>query len=396
MTDTTRNLFNKMTTGSNNNTWGTEGNTNLDEIDASLDGLEASVSVTAADVTLTDDQQRKRIITTTGTLTGNRAIIVAAREKNWRIYNGCAGAFTLTVKVSGQTGVVIPQGTWQKIYCNATDVFFAQSQDASTTNVLTGTSIATRVTPDALASLWERNTTDITDGAAITIGDGGSFNLITSTTAITSFSITTDKSGRKFRVRFDTARTLTHNATSLILPGGANITTAAGDICEVESLGSGNVRVNWYTKADGTPVVGGANASATVRGIVELSTAAEFRNDTADRALTGEIVWDAAAEVTLTDGATIAVDMATFINAIVTLGGNRTLGQPSNTKVGQSGCIRIVQDGTGSRTLAYHADWKFAGGTDPVLTTTASAIDLLFYQVIAANVIYANLVKAIA
>jgi hypothetical protein len=90
------------------------------------------------------------------------------------------------------------------------------------------------------------------------------------------------------------------------------------------------------------------------------------------------------------------VDMATFINAKVTLGGNRALGQPSNTTVGQCGVIRIIQDGTGSRTLTYNADWKFAGGTDPTLTTTASATDLLFYQVIAANVIYATLVKAIA
>ena len=144
------------------------------------------------------------------------------------------------------------------------------------------------------------------------------------------------------------------------------------------------------------PRVTPSNASDTVRGIVELSTAAEYRNDTADRALTGEIVWDAAASVALTDDTTIAVDFAAGINFTVTLGGNRTLGQPSNQKVGQSGFIRIVQDGTGSRTLAYHADWKFQYGTDPTLTTTASATDILFYTVIAANFVYATLVKAAA
>ncbi len=126
------------------------------------------------------------------------------------------------------------------------------------------------------------------------------------------------------------------------------------------------------------------------------ATATHFRANTADRILTTDIAFSAAAEVTLTDAATIAVDMGTFFNAIVTLGGNRTLGQPSNTKVGQSGVIRIVQDGTGTRTLAYHADWKFTGGADPTLSTGSSAIDLLFYQVIAANFIYANLVKGIA
>jgi hypothetical protein len=126
------------------------------------------------------------------------------------------------------------------------------------------------------------------------------------------------------------------------------------------------------------------------------TTAAQFQANTLGKALSTDKVWSAAAEVTLTDAATIAVDMATFINATVTLGGNRTLGQPSNTKVGQSGVIRIVQDGTGSRTLAYHADWKFAGGADPVLSTAAGSEDLLFYQVLGANKIFANLIKAIA
>lgn len=124
--------------------------------------------------------------------------------------------------------------------------------------------------------------------------------------------------------------------------------------------------------------------------------AAAFRANTTGRLLDTDGVWGAAAEVTLTDAATISVNMSSFINAKVTLGGNRTLGQPSNTKVGQTGFIRIIQDGTGSRTLAFHSDWKFAFGSDPVLTTTASATDILFYQVIATNVIFASLVKAIA
>lgn len=138
-------------------------------------------------------------------------------------------------------------------------------------------------------------------------------------------------------------------------------------------------------------------ASLTFAGFIEAATAAEFQANTAGViALTPAQVWTAAAEVTLTDAATIAVDMSTFINAVVTLGGNRTLGSPTNEKVGQTGYIRIVQDGTGSRTLAYGTDWEFAGGTAPVLTTTAAAQDLLFYTVLASNRIFGSLVKAIA
>lgn len=139
------------------------------------------------------------------------------------------------------------------------------------------------------------------------------------------------------------------------------------------------------------------SATTSYAGVSEFATAAEYRvgTDTA-RSLVVDQVWSAAAEVTLTDAATITVDMSTFINAVVTLGGNRAMGNPSNEKVGQSGVIRIVQDGTGSRTLSYGTDWEFAGGSAPTLTTTAGANDLLFYHVIATNRIFANLIKNVS
>ena len=86
--------------------------------------------------------------------------------------------------------------------------------------------------------------------------------------------------------------------------------------------------------------------------------------------------------VALTDAATIAVDLSLGNNFSVTLAGNRTLGDPTNVTAGQSGVIVVTQDGTGSRTLAYAGTkWKFAGGTAPTLTTTASAVDVLAYYV---------------
>jgi len=83
----------------------------------------------------------------------------------------------------------------------------------------------------------------------------------------------------------------------------------------------------------------------------------------------------------LTDGATITPNFATANNFSVTLGGNRTLANPTNLTAGQSGAIAITQDGTGSRTLAFGSYWKFAGGTAPTLTTTASKVDVLVYYV---------------
>ena len=97
----------------------------------------------------------------------------------------------------------------------------------------------------------------------------------------------------------------------------------------------------------------------------------------------------------LTDGATITPDFSASNNYSVTLGGNRTLANPTNLTAGQSGVILITQDGTGSRTLAYGSYFKFPGGTAPTLTTTASAIDALVYFVDSSTRITARLISDI-
>ena len=95
----------------------------------------------------------------------------------------------------------------------------------------------------------------------------------------------------------------------------------------------------------------------------------------------------------LTDGATITPDFAVANNFSVTLGGNRTLANPTNLVAGQSGSIVITQDGTGSRTLAFGSYWKFSNGTAATLTTTASAVDVLVYFVESTTRITAKLVS---
>jgi hypothetical protein len=81
----------------------------------------------------------------------------------------------------------------------------------------------------------------------------------------------------------------------------------------------------------------------------------------------------------LTDAATITPDFDDNCNFSVTLAGNRTLANPSNITAGQSGVIVVTQDSTGSRTLSFGSNFKFAGGTAPTLTTTASAVDVIAY-----------------
>jgi len=84
---------------------------------------------------------------------------------------------------------------------------------------------------------------------------------------------------------------------------------------------------------------------------------------------------------TLTDGATITPDFGANQNFTVTLGGNRTLANPSNPVVGQTGSIFVVQDATGGRTLSFGSNWDFAGGTAPTMSTAANAVDRIDYIV---------------
>lgn len=79
----------------------------------------------------------------------------------------------------------------------------------------------------------------------------------------------------------------------------------------------------------------------------------------------------------LTDGATVAWDMAAGFNARVTLGGNRTLGAPTNPKEGMTYVLEVIQDATGSRTLTWPAAFNWGSAGAPTLSTGANKVDIV-------------------
>ncbi len=132
-----------------------------------------------------------------------------------------------------------------------------------------------------------------------------------------------------------------------------------------------------------------------------VATAAQYQANTAGKFLVTDKVWSAAGTVALswTSGGTTAVDLSTGLNFTVTTAtGNSTLGAPTNAKTGQSGFIEITQDASTPRTLSFASAWVFDGGTDPSLTATASAKDVLYYTVLNSTgpVVHATLRKAVA
>jgi hypothetical protein len=126
-TATTRLRLEKQGFGDNPDTWGTTLNAVLDRIDEAIAGA-TSVATTGGTTTLTDedyieDESRKAILLVSGTLASNSTIVIPALTKIYAVSNATSGSFTVTVKTSAGTGVVVPQGTQSFVLCDATDCF---------------------------------------------------------------------------------------------------------------------------------------------------------------------------------------------------------------------------------------------------------------------------------
>jgi hypothetical protein len=164
------------------------------------------------------------------------------------------------------------------------------------------------------------------------------------------------------------------------LTGTASSATALATARTIQGVSfDGTANITVATAGSGISVTGTAIANTGVLSV--NGNAGAITNIAATNAVQSFTVAQRGTITALTDGATITPDFAAANNFSVTLGGSRTLANPTNLTAGQSGTIVITQDGTGSRTLAYGSYFKFAGGTAPTLTTTAAAVDVIAYYV---------------
>lgn len=143
-------------------------------------------------------------------------------------------------------------------YCfnQSTDVSLAQIVAALTNN---GTTPGLDPLSKQGANIASATTTDLSKAT-------GNFINVTGTTTITGLG--TLAAGDFRFVTFTGILTLTYNATSLILPGQVNITTAAGDTALFMSLGAGNWQCLYYTVLAGgsegvTPISEGGTGKTT-------------------------------------------------------------------------------------------------------------------------------------
>jgi hypothetical protein len=130
-----------IATGTQAGVWGTTTNTNLGTlIEQAISGYATQAITDGADTVIiipdgATGVARNMFLELTGALTANRNLIVPSNKKLYFIYNNTTGGFAVTVKVSGQTGVSVPNGKKILLVSNGTDIVVATNYMVSPTFV---------------------------------------------------------------------------------------------------------------------------------------------------------------------------------------------------------------------------------------------------------------------
>ncbi len=391
--------------------------------------------------------------------TSTTSLAIGTGAKTFTIQAGksfSAGTYVIATSAANSANYMHGQIT---SYTSGTGALITDIQDIGGSGTLADWNISLSGTRGAAGATFTGGTltSAINEAPAVTIASGAGSPVaigaaaansitISGTTTVTAFD--TIASGALRLLTFSGALTLTHHATSLILPGGVNITTVAGDTALMQSLGSGNWKCVYYSPLTvtgtgaGVRAAGAALTALTGLGIRSTGAAFDLTMATAE-VLTGgrTITWtvnDAARSISLngnlsyansfttagnfamtltasatsnstlpagtttlaalnlaqtfttaqrgavtelTDAATVAINMALANQFALTIGGNRTLGEPTNMVAGQMGSIDIRQDTTGSRTLAYAWPYVWPAGAAGTLSTPGCSLDQLVYEV---------------
>lgn len=116
----------------------------------------------------------------------------------------------------------------------------------------------------------------IASAGTITPAANGSYFSVTGTTTITTIASANSWNGREIALVFSGALTLTHNASTLILPGGASITTASGDVAYMVQESAGAWRCSSYQKANGSSISLGYTVGTGANNLVQLNGSAQL------------------------------------------------------------------------------------------------------------------------
>jgi hypothetical protein len=146
----------------------------------------------------------------------------------------------------------------------------------------------------------------------------------------------------------------------------------AGPVLKVAKGGSGAATLTGILKGNGTSAFTAVTApSGAIVGTTDTQTlsAKTLTNPTVTNYVETPFSANSSTAITL--------DLTNGTVQIITLTGNATITMPTATS-GKSFILMLKQDGTGSRTVTW-STVKWAGGTAPTITSTASRLDLLSF-----------------
>jgi hypothetical protein len=234
----------------------------------------------------------------------------------------------------------------------AKDVIWTDATDATRTSALLFSTVYNGTLSEAVRMFQGSSNWSLQIG-------GSSAPVLNYSTAATALRVLTSNLGAY--AAFHTGALTVQSSAITQLSGSVQIGTS-------QSFGGG-ARVLGIANASTVPT-----SNPTGGGVLYADAGALKWRGTAGTAWT--IAYPNGGSYALTDGATIAIDWNNGNTQYVTLGGNRTITLSNPIEGGRYGLF-LIQDATGSRTITWPAGIKWAGGTAPTLTTTASKADII-------------------
>jgi hypothetical protein len=183
--------------------------------------------------------------------------------------------------------------------------------------------------------------------------------------------------------------------TGLSGGGTSGTVSLAVETSQTQITALGTIATGTWEATDVAVAHGGTGSStaSTARTALGVAIGSDVQAFDSDNAVTDVVQTFTAGQrgevTTLTSATSVAIDLANSNNYVCTMGHNITFDNPTNAVAGQSGSIFLIQDGIGGRTGSWGANWDWAAGTAPTLTTTAAAVDRIDYIVRSATSIHA-------
>lgn len=354
--------------GEQSGTWGTTTNANIGTAIeqaivgmATLDSGDFTTNVATLTLTNTNAAQDARALClniAAGAVSAAGTVNVPAIEKPYIVING--SSYTVTVKVSGQTGVAVPAGKRTVVYNNGTDV----GGQIDWLNSLTlGTALPVASGGTGAATLTANNVLLGNGTSALQVVAPGTTGNVLTSNGTTWASTALPASGTV------TSVDVSGGTTGLTTSGGPVTSSGTITIAGTLAVANGGTGLTSLT-AGRIPYGNGTSAFGNESNLTY--------DDTNNRL--GVVGTGYSPNITLTDAATVAWDTTTGQVATFTfVSSNRTMGAPSSLVSGAFYALAVIQN-AGSNTLTWNSVFKWANGTAPTLSTAASAKDYFVFR----------------